>query len=311
MSTTAFETQHVARAFDVHPLTPRVGAEVRGIQLRGDLDSTLHHAIYEALLRHKVLFFRKQHLNDAAHEAFARNFGELVPHPTISTAEGSKYILNLDSEYGGRVNYWHTDVTFLPNYFKLSVLRGVTIPIVGGDTIWANTHTAYLDLPAAIQNLAENLWALHSNLPNSNIRFADEIFGFRGERARKYLEEFTSTIYQTEHPVVHVHPETSEKHLLLGGFLQGILGYIPTASAYLYDLLQGYVTRPENTVRWRWQEGDVVIWDNRATQHYAVNDYGTAHRVVRRITVVGDAPTSVSGRKSVLRAKERLTRVET
>jgi alpha-ketoglutarate-dependent sulfate ester dioxygenase len=101
-----------------------------------------------------------------------------------------------------------------------------------------------------------------------------------------------------------VHPETGEKTLILGHFVKNFIGVTPGASAHLFELLQGYVTRPENVVRWRWQAGDVAIWDNRATQHYAVNDYGDTHRVVRRVTLKGDVPVSVDGRSSVTRSVE-------
>jgi alpha-ketoglutarate-dependent taurine dioxygenase len=108
-------------------------------------------------------------------------------------------------------------------------------------------------------------------------------------------------VYETEHPVVHVHPETGERHLLLGHFVKKIVGVPPADSARLYQLLQDHVTRLENTVRWHWQPGDVAVWDNRATQHYAINDYGDQHRVVRRVTVDGSAPVSIDGKHSVTR----------
>src|SRR5207249_11073611 len=113
----------------------------------------------------------------------------------------------------------------------------------------------------------------------------------------------TSTVYETEHPVVRVHPETGERSLVLGNFVQKLIGYSKTDSAHLFNLFQSHITRPENTVRWHWQAGDVAIWDNRATQHYAVNDYGDQHRVVRRATIDGDVPVSVDGRNSVTRIK--------
>lgn len=183
----------------------------------------------------------------------------------------------------------------MPAYPKYSVLCGVVIPPLGGDTIWANTATAYDALPAPLKQLAHSLRAVHSNS-----------YDYAAQRPkatevdRKHYEEFfASRTLETEHPVVRVHPETGERTLVLGSFLQRISGLSRADTQRVYDLFQGYITAPENTVRWRWQPNDVAIWDNRATQHIAVNDYGNAHRVVRRVTVEGEIPVGVDGRESI------------
>ena len=152
-------------ASDVVPLTGRVGAEIRGIRLGGDLSDATIAAVNHLLLKHKVVFFRGQdHLDDAEQELFARRLGDLVPHPTQGPVAGTASILNLDSSRGGgRADQWHTDVTFVDAYPKFSVLRGVVIPAAGGDTIWSNTHAAYESLPEPLKLLADNLWAIHSN----------------------------------------------------------------------------------------------------------------------------------------------------
>ncbi|KAH0434493.1 TauD/TfdA family dioxygenase [Paraburkholderia fungorum] len=294
-----------SNALDIQPVTGRIGAEIRGVCLSGQLEPATVEAIRAALLRHKVIFFRGQaHLQDSDQEAFARLLGEPVSHPTVPVVEGTDYLLELDSHRGGRANSWHTDVTFVDAYPQASILRGVTIPEVGGDTVWANTATAYDDLPPPLKALAEQLWAVHSN------EYDYASYGNVGERGRdaealkRYREVFVSTRYETEHPVVRVHPETGEKTLILGHFVKNFVGLTPSASAHVLELLQAYVTRLENIVRWRWQAGDVAIWDNRATQHYAVNDYGDAHRVVRRVTLKGDVPVSVDGRRSFTRSVE-------
>lgn len=294
-----------SNALDIQPVTGRIGAEIRGVRLSGQLEQATVEAIRAALLRHKVIFFRGQaHLQDSDQEAFARLLGEPVSHPTVPVVEGTDHLLELDSHRGGRANSWHTDVTFVDAYPQASILRGVTIPEVGGDTVWANTATAYDDLPPPLKALAEQLWAVHSN------EYDYASYGNVGERGRdaealkRYREVFVSTRYETEHPVVRVHPETGEKTLILGHFVKNFVGLTPSASAHVLELLQAYVTRLENIVRWRWQAGDVAIWDNRATQHYAVNDYGDAHRVVRRVTLKGDVPVSVDGRRSFTRSVE-------
>lgn len=288
-------------ATDVIALTAQVGAEIRGIRLGGNLSDATIAAINQLLLKHKVVFFRGQdHLDDSEHELFARRLGDLVPHPTQGPIAGTASILNLDSSRGGgRADQWHTDVTFVDAYPKFSVLRGVVIPAAGGDTIWSNTHAAYESLPAPLKLLADNLWAIHSNAYD----YAAVRPRATAEERKHFEEVFTSTVYETEHPVVRVHPETGERSLLLGNFVQRFVGLSKSDSSKLYELFQAYVTTPENTVRWRWQAGDVAIWDNRATQHYAVNDYGDQHRIVRRATVDGDVPVSVDGRRSVTHVK--------
>ncbi|MGY4412108.1 alpha-ketoglutarate-dependent taurine dioxygenase [Bradyrhizobium sp. LB7.1] len=252
------------------------------------------------LLEHKVIFFRDQgHLDDAEQERFAACLGRLVPHPTLGKINGTASIIELDSARGGsRADVWHADGTFLAAYPKLAVLRAIVVPSSGGDTIWSNAVAAYLDLPRPLQRLADELWTVHSNA-----------FDYAGtcrvrEIDQKHFDEvFTKTIYETEHPVVRVHPETSERALVLGDLVQRFIDIPKRDGQKLFDLFQSHITAPENTVRWSWKEGDVAIWDNRATQHYAVNDYGDQHRVVHRAAIDGDAPVSVDGRCSVTRLK--------
>jgi taurine dioxygenase len=284
---------------EVVPVAGRIGAEIRGVRLAPDLDGPTAAAVRQALLRHKVIFFRGQHhLDDASQEALTALFGGApVAHPTVPVARGTSWVHELDSRQGGRANSWHTDVTFVDAYPKASILRAIVIPPHGGDTVWANTAAAYQDLSPALRALADTLWAVHSNeydylARRPNAAAADLAY---------HQEIFTSTVYETEHPVVRVHPETGERTLLLGHFVKQILGASSFDSAHLFQILQEHVTRLENTVRWRWEVGDVAIWDNRATQHYAIDDYGEALRVVRRVTVEGDVPVGVDGRRSVSR----------
>lgn len=287
--------------WSVRPVAGRIGAEISGLQLSGTLPAATVAAIRRALLQYKVLFFPDQgHLDDAEHEAFARSLGEVVGHPTIPPRAGTEAILELDaSQGGGRANHWHTDVTFVDAYPQASILRAVVVPSYGGDTVWANTVAAYEDLPPDLQALTDRLWGVHTNdydygsiRPNAS-----------AEDRRRHEEVFIATVYETEHPVVRVHPETRERSLILGGFLQKLIGYSHADSAHLISILQSQVVRLENTVRWRWTEGDVAIWDNRATQHYAIDDYGSQPRVVRRVTLAGDVPVSVDGRHSIARKR--------
>ena len=285
----------------VHQVGGRIGAEIAGVRLSRHLAPPTVAAIRAALLEHKVIFFRDQtHLTDAEQEAFATLLGTPIAHPTVPVMDGSEYILELDGTRGGRANRWHTDITFTQDYPQASVLRAVVSPDHGGDTVWANTAKAYEDLPPELKVLAENLWATHSNLYD----YAGAKPNASSDAASRYQRVFTSTIYETDHPVVRVHPETGERTLVLGGFVRRLRGHSTEASDHLIAILQGHITKLENTVRWRWREGDVAIWDNRATQHYAIDDYGDQPRVMRRVTIQGDTPVSVDGRRSELRTQE-------
>ncbi|WFU54438.1 TauD/TfdA family dioxygenase [Bradyrhizobium pachyrhizi] len=285
---------------DVVKRAARIGAEIRNIKLSGDLPSHTITAINSLLLAHKVIFFREQdHLDDPEQERFAIRLGKLVPHPTLATTKGTTSIIELDSARGGsRADVWHADGTFTAAYPKISVLRAIVIPPFGGDTVWSNTAAAYLDLPPPLQRLADELWAVHTNAfdyaGTARVREVD---------MKHFDEVFTRTIFETEHPVVRVHPETGDRALVLGDVVQRFVAIPKRDGQKLFDLFQSHITAPENTVRWNWKVGDVAIWDNRATQHYAVNDYGDQHRVMRRATIDGDVPVSVDGRVSVTRHK--------
>jgi taurine dioxygenase len=289
-ATTSYYTSE--GALDVRPITPAIGAEIHDVRLSCDLPAATVTAIRDAVLRHRVVFFRGQgHLDDAGHQAFARLLGPLVLPPTLPVIAGTEAVLELDSE-NARASRWHTDGTYVEAFPLFSVLCGVVIPPVGGDTVWANTVAAYETLPPPLRSLADQLWALHSNAydyaatrPNATPR-----------QVQRYETVFKSTVYETEHAVVQVHPLTGERAIILGQFVRRLLGVSSADSAHLFAMLQDHVTGLENTVRWRWSAGDVVIWDNRATQHKAIDDYGVERRIVRRVTIDGPVSVGIDGR---------------
>ncbi|OAF19209.1 TauD/TfdA dioxygenase family protein [Bradyrhizobium neotropicale] len=285
---------------DIVKRAGRIGAEIRNIKLSGALPDQTIAAINTLLISHKVIFFRDQgHLDDVEHERFAHRFGKLVPHPTLGAIKGTTSIIELDStRAASRADLWHSDGTFLDAYPKIAVLRGVVMPSFGGDTIWSNTAAAYLDMPPPLRRLADELWAVHTNA------FDYAVMARASQEDKKHFDEvFTRTIYETEHPVVRVHPETGERTLVLGDVVKRFVGIPKYDGQKLFDLFQSHITAPENTVRWSWKEGDVAMWDNRATQHFAVNDYNGQHRVVRRAAIEGEVPVSIDGRPSVTRTK--------
>ncbi|MDX1892898.1 TauD/TfdA family dioxygenase [Mycolicibacterium sp. 050158] len=284
-------------------LGANIGARIDGVRVGGDLSPDTVSVINDALLEHKVIFFRDQHhLDDDGQLAFARTLGTpTIAHPTV-TSRGAD-VLPIDSRYD-KANSWHTDVTFVDRIPKASLLRAISLPEYGGTTTWASTEAAYDQLPPPLAALAENLWALHTNDYDYVKDFGEnpaEGSGVDDDVARKtreYREEFISEVYETEHPVVRVHPETGRRVLLLGHFVKRFVGLGTTESVALLQLLQARVTKLENTIRWNWLPGDLAIWDNRATQHYAVSDYDDQYRRLSRVTLAGDVPVDVDGNPS-------------
>ncbi|WP_031468413.1 TauD/TfdA dioxygenase family protein [Sciscionella sediminilitoris] len=281
---------------EVVQLGARIGARIDGVRLGGDLDAETVAEIRAALLRHKVIFFREQgHLDEHGQLAFARLLGTpTLAHPTVRNAENAN-ILPIDADYS-KANSWHTDVTFVDRVPAISILRAIELPSYGGSTTWANTVAAYENLPGPLRALVDELWAVHSNVYDYAAAIGHG--GGVDVKERAHREEFVAQVYETEHPAVRVHPETGERALLLGHFLRRFTGLTSTESAELFELLQRRVTQLENTTRWQWQRGDVAIWDNRATQHYAIADYDDQPRRLHRITLAGDVPVSVAGRRS-------------
>ncbi|MCV7030150.1 TauD/TfdA dioxygenase family protein [Mycobacterium sherrisii] len=281
----------------VTKLGSRIGARIDGVRLGGDLAPDVVGEIRQALLTHKVIFFRdQQHLDDQQQLAFGALLGTPVGHPAASVlaAKNAPVITPINSEYG-TANRWHTDVTFAANYPAASILRAVTLPSYGGSTLWASTAAAYQDLPEPLKSLTENLWALHSNRYDYvSIEAVDAM----SDAQRAFRQAFEKQDFQTEHPVVRVHPETGEPTLLAGDFVRGFVGLDSYESSALLELLQRRITKPENTIRWNWASGDVAIWDNRATQHRAIDDYDGQPRLMHRVTLMGDVPVNVHGERS-------------
>jgi taurine dioxygenase len=265
----------------VNPIGDWIGAEIPGVRLGGDLDLETVAAIRLALFRHKVLFFRGQHhLTDDEQEKFGKLLGELAPHPIAPALDGTEAVLNIVSD--DAAERWHRDVTFIPAFPLASILRAVSVPPRGGETMWANTAAAYRKLPAPLRDLADKLWMLHTDT-------CDQAGIVPGAPAA----------FATQHPLVQLHPETGERAMVLGHFAQEIVGLSSDDSARLIGLFQDHIRNLENAVRWSWLSGDVVIWDNRATQHYGIRDF-VGPREMRRVTVEGDVPVSVDGRHSVV-----------
>jgi len=298
MTTTSTPATCKTVTLKLHPVTGRIGAIVDGVNLARPLDDATLRALRDAIVLHKVIFLRGQHdFDDASMEAFTRRLGEPIGHPSGQRVSGSESLLDLEAEAGHTAANWHTDMTFMAAYPEMTVLRALVLPPVGGDTLWSNCASACLDLPDALRGFVDGLRVVHSN----DLAFQDLFDERRAERLGRYRARqmrMRQTL-RAEHPLVRVHEESGERVLVLGEtFASTIVGFSRRQSQQILDLVQEFVTRPENCVRWHWQIGDVAIWDNRATQHRSVGDFGEAPRHLRRSTVHGSIPVGIDGRPS-------------
>ncbi|MFZ3322434.1 MAG: TauD/TfdA family dioxygenase [Usitatibacter sp.] len=279
----------------VEPLTCNIGAQVGNVNL-GDAsrDDALFAEVRALLLRHKVLFLRDQDITRAEHVAFARRFGELEDHPVAGSDPDNPGLVRIykdvDSKKEHYENAFHCDATWREAPPMGCVLRCVETPAVGGDTIWVNMVEAYTRLPAYIKERIAGLRARHS---------IEATFGAaRPPAERLKLKELYP---DAEHPVVRTHPETGEMVLFVNGFTTHFTNFHTPANvrfgqdfapgaANLLGYLISQAAIPEYQVRWRWQKNSVAIWDNRCTQHYAVQDYWPAARKMERAGIIGDRP---------------------
>ena len=274
----------------IERLGPALGAVIHGIDL-ASIDEIAAFDIRRALLAHKVLFFRDQHgFDDDAQVRLGNLLGDLTPgHPVAGNHERSE-IYNIDSsdpEFSFS-DVWHTDVTFMKQPPAISILRAVTLPPYGGDTSWADSQAAYDSLSAPFKALADQLLAVH----DGNREWGAFL---KKNGGHEWEGEIVTELPAVEHPVVRVHPETGRRGLFVNpGFTSHVSGVSEAESRAVLDALYAHLTQPEHTIRHRWAPGDVGIWDNRATSHYANRDY-TNTRVMHRVTVRGDEPRGVDG----------------
>lgn len=281
--------------FTVTRHTPTIGAEIGDIDLREPLDDATYRALRRALLKYKVLFFRDQDITPAQHVAIARRFGDLEIHPAFPhhPEHPELVILGRNDSKRGRENLYHSDVSWREVPSMGSMLRCVQCPDVGGDTMWINMVAAYDGLPAEIKTRIADLKAVHDFLPLFGIVVPED-----------QHDEMKRRFPPVAHPVVRTHPETGEKILFVNeAFTTHFANYgHKTVEQYRVgfdfklaemDLLQFLFRQaqvPEYQVRLKWQPNTIAFWDNRACQHYAVQDYYPAVRHMMRATIVGDRP---------------------
>lgn len=257
----------MAKNWHVKRLSAALGAEITGVTL-ADTSSEERDEIWKLLHQHKVIFFPGQFMKAEDHIEYGRHFGPLEGHPNLKerTPDDHPELFRLEASSGGIADEWHTDLTFQEQPALMSILNMKVCPEVGGDTMWANLIAAYEGLSAPLQEMLDGLSALHDAHPHNR---PDKM---------------------AIHPLIRVDPETGKKALYVS---EHFTRRIVEMSAQESDLLLGYLTKwvqqPAFTVRYRWSEGTICMWDNRFTQHFVVNDFDE-ERVIERVTVMGDRP---------------------
>ncbi|GAB7033649.1 TauD/TfdA family dioxygenase [Streptomyces sp. NPDC021749] len=276
--------------FEVVPQGATLGAEIRGLELSRPLaaglrvcgSAGLRAELNRALLEWKVLFFRGQVLTSESLREFAVNWGVLETNPLLAQGD-TKEVVRFEKAAGAVPtfeNVWHADVTFRERPALGAVLRLREVPASGGDTLWADMAAAYDNLPSEIRARIGGARAVHDYLP-----------GFARFYSPAQLALFQAEFPPVGHPAMRRRPEPGRRTLFVNAsFTTRIAGWAEAESDRMLRLLCQQAQVPEFQVWWRWQAGDVAFWDNRAAQHYAVNDYGTARRVAERVAIAGDRP---------------------
>ncbi|MGF6560017.1 taurine dioxygenase [Erwinia aphidicola] len=272
----------------IQALGPYIGAEVSELDLSRPLSDAQFEQLYHGLIRHQVLFLRNQPLTPQQQRQLAARFGDLHIHPVYPHAPGVEEVIVLDTHNDNPPDNdnWHTDVTFIETPPAGAILAAKQLPESGGDTLWASGIAAYEALSEPLKVLLSGLQAEH------DFKKSFQEFKYRSsEEEHQRWQQAVAKNPPLLHPVIRTHPVSGKKALFVNeGFTTRIVGLKEKESEALLNFLFAHITKPEFQVRWRWQVGDVAIWDNRVTQHYANADYLPARRIMHRATILGDKP---------------------
>ena len=283
-------TRQPYRRIEIRPVAGNIGAEILGADPR-DLDDETFEEIHAALLENEVVFLRGSQLDDETQMALAHRFGQpsVFPLQKIMGATGPTFQVIEDGPNSpNEADQWHTDVTWAAEPPKVALLRAGIVPESGGDTMWGSMTTAYQALSPVMQELLAGLEVVHDNE-----HFIAAVCRKMGESdaSRKLVDDLRSSYPPVVHPLIRTHPETGRRAILYGGnFMRRIAGMTPEESAAILEFLKRHIDRSPFHCRWRWQPGDLAIWDERSTVHQAVNDHFPQVRSVHRCVVDGDRP---------------------
>ncbi|NIJ40551.1 taurine dioxygenase [Parvibaculum indicum] len=277
------------KTIEVKPIAGALGAEIEGVDLSAALSNEQFDDIHQAFLDHLVIFFREQNLTPEKHKEFGRRFGTLNIHPYVKGMDGHPEIMRIVKEPEDKLNFgggWHSDMSFLEEPALGSILYAKDVPPYGGDTLWANQYLAYETLSDGMKTTLAGLKAVHT---------AKAEYGREGHSAHKRkgmeVNRAEGDVPGYEHPVVRTHPETGRKGLYVNpAFTERFVGWTRRESQPLLQFLYEHCTQEPFTCRFRWTKGALAFWDNRCTQHFALNDYHGHRREMERVTVNGDRP---------------------
>ena len=282
----------MATQITIHPMSGNLGAEIEGVDLSQPMDEGLFERVHQAFLDHAVIVLRDQTLSRESQIGFAERFGELDIHPIAVGMEEHPEIIKVLKPARERASFgtsWHSDNSFFERPSKASILYGVTLPPYGGDTIWASMEKAYEALSPGMKKIVDELTAVHS-AKRAYDPAATGAAKYEGNAAINY--KYSDAIHEeVEHPVIRTHPETGRRSIYVNAmFTQRIVGLSQREGDAILRFLYEHATRPEFTCRLRWARGTVAMWDNRCTQHYALDDYEDFERLMYRASVAGDRP---------------------
>lgn len=280
------ESRSAYRCFSVRPLSPTLGAEIEGVDLRSPLEAPVVAELRRALREHLVLFIRGQEMSDSEQLAAAAHFGSPNIYP-VTRARGLDQPLEFiedGPDSPPKTDLWHTDAAFLAEPPDYAMMNLRVVPPSGGDTMWCSLYGAYEALSPKMQAIADSLEQdLH---PGEHFKATVEL-QFGPGIYEKVAEEFAGV----RHPIVRVHPETGRAALFLcGAFVRGITGMHPQESELLYSFFRKQLDDPKLHCRWSWKPHDVAIWDERCTNHRGLSDHHPARRLVRRCTMGAGRP---------------------
>jgi taurine dioxygenase len=272
----------------IEPTGGGVGAFVSGVDLANGVSGNVAGVLREAVGEHGVLFFRDQQLSPDQHIALARSFGDINVNRFFAHVDGHPEIALVAKEPEQRDNIgggWHTDHSYDVEPAMGSILVARDLPPRGGDTMFANMYTAYETLSDGLKAALEGLNAVHSS---RHVFGAKSAYLNRGSDLKGRLGNTDAAQQDAVHPVVIRHPISGRKALYVNGaFTLRFEGWTEQESAPLLDMLYRHAARPEHAYRFQWQPGSIAFWDNRATWHYALNDYHGERRILHRITIEG------------------------
>ena len=276
---------------EVKPVAGSLGAEVFGADLAGELSNQAFDEIHQAFLDHQVLFIRDQKLTPQQQVAFGRRFGKPNIYPFVPGLDEAPEIFEILKAEGDEKNFggaWHSDTTYLAQPPLATMLYAREVPPVGGDTLYANTYQAYEALSDGLKQTLAGLIGINSAALAASGGRAN-LFKSHSSMTADKMDEAEAMV--AEHPVVRTHPQTGRKSLYLNkAHTTCFKGWAEAESKPLIDWLAEHITRPEFTCRMRWEVGTLGLWDNRCTQHYAVNDYPGQRRRMHRMTIEGEVP---------------------